>query len=133
MPVSAISAQVTSNAHAAGAPKPKCQATPAESTPVASSTSGYRTEIGALQEAQRPRSTSQLITGMLCRALICALQVGQAERGVLKLKRPSGAGTEAATGVEAASGAFAAASPAVDGANSAACVRHSRSSMIGRR
>ena len=39
-PVRAIKLQVTSKAHAAGAPKPKCQATAAESSAVASSTSG---------------------------------------------------------------------------------------------
>ena len=43
-------------------------------------------EIGALQEAQRPRSTSQLTTGMFCSAVIGALQCGQAERGVLRVE-----------------------------------------------
>ncbi len=45
----------------------------------------------ARQAAQRPRSTSQLITGMFCQALIGALHAGQAERGVLRLKRSDGA------------------------------------------
>src|ERR1700683_67495 len=91
MPVSAIRVQVTANAQAAAALKPKCHATQADSSPVVSSTKGYRSEILALQAAQRPRRMSQLITGMFCHALIGALQCGQAERGVLKLKRSSNA------------------------------------------
>src|SRR5258707_12539219 len=121
MPVSAIKAQVTGNAQAAGAPKPKCHATQAERTPVVNSTKGYRTEILALQEAQRPRRSTQLISGMFCQALTGALQAGQAERGVLKVN------CSGVTGVAAVS-----ASP-VAGSNSAACDRHSRSSIMGRR
>jgi hypothetical protein len=72
-----------------------------------------------LQEAQRPRSTSQLITGMFCRAVMGALQFGQAERGVLKVKRSSGA-------------AAGDASP-VGRSKSVACERQSRSRIIGSR
>src|SRR3984893_18201891 len=124
MPVRAIKAQVTSNPQAAGAPKPKCQATHAESRAVASSTRGYRAEILVLQEAQRPRSTSQLTTGMFCQALMGALQTGQAERGVLKVSR-SGTAAWGAELVDAVSWA--------GGSNSAAWARQSRSSMMGRR
>src|ERR1700736_5300100 len=121
MPVSAIKAQVTSNAQAVGIPKPKCHATQAERIPVVNSTKGYHAEILALQEAQRPRRSNQLISGIFCQALIGVLQVGQAERGVLKVKRSGVTG-----------GAAVAESRAV-GSTSAACNRHSRSSMIGRR
>ena len=66
---------------------------------------------------------SQLTTGMFCQALIGALQAGQAERGVLKVKR---------SGIPWISDAVAAAS-SIGGINSAAWARHSRSSMMGRR
>src|SRR5713226_5704126 len=123
MPVSAIRAQVTSSPQAAGAPKPKCQATHADSRPVANSTRGYRAEILVLHEAQRPRRSSQLTTGMFCQALMGALQAGQAERGMLKVSRSGTAwGTEF---VDAASWA--------EGSSSAAWARQSRSSMMGRR
>src|SRR5271168_1685782 len=90
MPVRAIKAHVRSTAQAAGAPKPKCQAAHADKMPVASSTAGYRAEILVLQDAQRPRSISQLMTGTFCQGLIGALQFGQAEPGVIKLKRGGG-------------------------------------------
>src|SRR5271169_3651132 len=90
MPVIAIKAHVTTKAQAAGAPKPKCQATHAEKMPVASSTAGYRAEILVLHVAQRPRNISQLMTGMFCHALIGVLQFGQAEPGVTKLNRAPG-------------------------------------------
>ena len=37
------------------------------------------------QFAQRPPSSSQLNTGMFCQALIGARQLGQAERGTIRL------------------------------------------------
>ena len=37
------------------------------------------------QLAQRPRSSSQLNTGMFCQAVIGARQFGQAERGTMRL------------------------------------------------
>src|SRR6266849_3785197 len=123
MPVSAIRAQVTSSPQAAGAPKPKCQATHADSRPVANSTRGYRAEILVLHEAQRPRRSSQLTTGMFCQALMGALQAGQAERGMLKVNR---SGTVSTVDV------VVSAVP-TDGINSAAWARQSRSSMMGSR
>ncbi len=62
---------------------------------------------------------SQLITGMFCHALMGALQAGQAERGVLKVKGST-------------IGAVIVVAELSDGGrNSAACVRHSRSRMMG--
>ena len=77
-----------------------------------------------MQAAQRPRSSSQLTTGMFCQALIGALQAGQADPGVLKVKRSVAAGA-AGEGVaeDSASGVR----------RSAAWARQSRSSMMGRR
>src|SRR5271170_7121636 len=117
MPVRAIKAQVSSNAQAAGAPKPKCQAAHADKMPVASSTAGYRAEILVLQDAQRPRSISQLMTGMFCQGLMGALQFGQAEPGVIKLKC-AGAGVDSVAGAAPAS-------------TSVAWARQSRSNMMG--
>src|SRR5271156_2035658 len=119
MPVSAIRAHVRSTAQAAGAPKPKCQAAHADKMPVVTSTAGYRAEILVLQDAQRPRSISQLKTGMFCQGLMGALQFGQAEPGVIKLKR-GGAGVDSVAGAAPAS-------------TSAAWERQSRSSMMGNR
>ncbi len=76
-----------------------------------------------MQEAQRPRSSSQLTTGMFCQALMGALQAGQAERGVLKVNR---SGTVSTVDV------VVSALP-TDGINSAAWARQSRSSMMGSR
>ena len=76
----------------------------------------------AWQAAQRPRSSSQLITGMFCHALIGALQAGQAERGVLKVKRSGGVGGDRR-------GRHYRPTAAV----STAWARHSRSSMMGSR
>ena len=67
-----------------------------DSTPVASSTSGYRALIGALQLAHLPPSASQLTTGMFCSAVIGALHAGQAERGVTMLNGGSLSGLHAA-------------------------------------
>ena len=75
------------------------------------------------QAAQRPRSTSQLITGMFCHAVMGALQAGQAERGVVK--------AEAARAGSASGDAVAAARARPTAESRAACARHSRSSMIG--
>ena len=78
--------------------------------------------MGALQAAQRPRSASQLSTGMFCQAAMGVLQWGQAERGTTRLKR-SGAGAAG----------WATTVVAVEEVNSAAWARHSRSSITGRR
>ena len=48
-------------------------------------------EIGVLQAAQRPRSNSQLTMGMFCQALMGALQLGQADPGVLNVRRSTAA------------------------------------------
>src|SRR5580698_378074 len=119
IPVSAIKLQVISKAQEAGTPKPKCQATHADRTPVVSSTSGYRAEILVLHAAQRPRKTNQLTTGMFCQALMGALHCGQAERGVLSVKGANGA-------------TVALASRSAE-RTSVAWARHSRSKMVGSR
>ena len=77
-------------------PKPKRQATKPDSDAGASSTSGYRALIGALQLAHLRPSASQLTTGMFCSAVIGALQSGQAERGTMRLN--VGAARRAASG-----------------------------------
>ncbi len=46
-----------------------------------SSTSGYLMEIAVLQCLQRPRSHSQLSTGMLCQGLMGDAQFGHCEPG----------------------------------------------------
>ena len=56
-------------------------AAPANRPAVASSVSGYRTEIRAPQDRHRPRRSSHETTGMLSRDPITAPQRGQADRG----------------------------------------------------
>ena len=53
----------------------------AKITPVASSTSGYRSEIGRRQRRQRPRSAIQERTGTLSNQRMGAPQEGQDELG----------------------------------------------------
>ncbi len=58
-------------------------------TPAASSTSGYRAEMRVRQKRQRPRNSNQPMTGKLSRARIGTRQRGQRERGFTMLK-PAG-------------------------------------------
>ena len=123
MPVSAISAQVTSSAQAAAAAEAEMPCHPRRKD---AGGEFHQRDIAARscvwQAAQRPRRISQLITGMFCHALIGALQTGQAERGVLKPKRSAGADGDACV---------AALRPTATAR--AAWARHSRSSMMGSR
>src|SRR5690606_13592791 len=80
MPDSATRKQVSRQAPKPCQPKPNCQTQAAHSSAVTSSTSGYCTEIGALQLRHLPRSASQLNTGMFSYHDSWWPQWGQCER-----------------------------------------------------
>ena len=85
IPVSAINIHIRMNALSASGPQPNCQAASPVSIPVSISTSGYRAEIGVSQWAQRPRSRSQLTTGMFCQGRMLSPQAGHCELGLERL------------------------------------------------
>jgi xanthine/CO dehydrogenase XdhC/CoxF family maturation factor len=81
--VIAIPSRVVPNTapRSASSPKPWRQAMKAHSSAVASSISGYCTEIGARQPRHRPRSASQATTGTFSNQRSPRPQVGQREGG----------------------------------------------------
>src|SRR5258706_5953075 len=114
MKVSAISDQSSRHAASAGGARLRSRRMAAAvSAPVSTSTSGYRTEIGAWHAAHRPRRKRKLTTGMFSSAEIGWPQAGHCERGTTRLYR----------------GRSATGSPE----SSAHCARQPRSSIFGRR
>jgi hypothetical protein len=71
----------TAASGAIGSTLGKANASPAKSTPVASSMIGYRGEIGTPQWRHRPRSTNHETTGMLSSAPSSVSQDGQCDGG----------------------------------------------------
>ncbi len=82
--VSATRDQVKNRAATDGQCQPKRQTTAAERMRGRQFDDRIAGEIGAPQFAHRPRSNSQLRTGMFCWARIGASQPGQAERGTIR-------------------------------------------------
>ena len=85
---SASSTATTPHHSSATGCAPKRQATAAKSSAVPISTAGYRSGIGVLHAEHRPRSSSQLSTGMFSYQRMRWPQLGQREAG---RARPRGA------------------------------------------
>src|SRR3982751_4791155 len=79
MPDAAISIHVNTRPAASGQPKPSFHAIVADASAVRSSTSGYCQEMATPQYRHRPRSKTQLASGMLSNAESLCLQEGQCE------------------------------------------------------
>src|SRR5262245_59783818 len=81
MTTSEIITQAKTNSRGASHDGPVLKTIAANTSPAHSSTVGYKNEIRARHKRQRPPSSAKLMSGMLSKALIGALQAPQCDPG----------------------------------------------------